>query len=542
MTGPASLKKPTNLSCLAVHDLKIDPEELPEVDTRPQAFATRAVQTQSLLFDGAAQRISKWNRLIRVVSKVIWFVWTIRERIKIKHGQTAEDRSGQRVEDMAVQHLIRECQVECFCGETVSSEYGPLSPFTDRDGIIRVGGRLKNSSYGLFVKHPILLPARNQLSNLILRYYHELSKHQGRHVTLGALRDAGYYMVKGNRAIRELLKTCVICRKLRAPCEQQFMADLPSDRTEAAPPFTNTGLDVMGPWQIRTSRQTRSRSGTQKMWAVIFCCQVSRAVHVELLPHLDTVSFRNALRRFLAIRGACKIIRSDRGTNFIGLVNENLNFENVIQGMESKCQWIFNPPHASHFGGAWERKIGQVKRALDAAILQAGLRLLCHDELNTLLQEAAAIVNATPLWEISADANEPQPLSPAMLLTMKHTLPEEQSYDRDEASYGKRRWRRVHLADEFWTRWRREYLQELQSRQKWIMKSKCLSVGDVVLVKDKVAKRNLWPVAVITKVRVSNDNLVRSATIKIARSTPDKSVKHFLYERPITELVLLIKA
>ena len=42
-----------------------------------------------------------------------------------------------------------------------------------------------------------------------------------------------------------------------------------------------------------------------------------RAVHIETFPGLDTLSFQNSLRRFFAIRGVCKIIRSDNGTNMV---------------------------------------------------------------------------------------------------------------------------------------------------------------------------------------------------------------------------------
>ena len=29
-------------------------------------------------------------------------------------------------------------------------------------------------------------------------------------------------------------------------------------------------------------------------------------------------------------------------------------------------KWVFNPPQASHMGGSWERKIGSVRRIMEA--------------------------------------------------------------------------------------------------------------------------------------------------------------------------------
>lgn len=43
-----------------------------------------------------------------------------------------------------------------------------------------------------------------------------------------------------------------------------------------------------------------------------------RAVHVEVIESLNTSSFINTLRRFLAVRGPVKHIHSDHGTNFVG--------------------------------------------------------------------------------------------------------------------------------------------------------------------------------------------------------------------------------
>lgn len=47
-----------------------------------------------------------------------------------------------------------------------------------------------------------------------------------------------------------------------------------------------------------------------------------RAVHIEVAHSLDTSSFMNALRRFIARRGQPEIIRSDNGTNFVSAERE----------------------------------------------------------------------------------------------------------------------------------------------------------------------------------------------------------------------------
>ena len=111
----------------------------------------------------------------------------------------------------------------------------------------------------------------------------------------------------------------------------------------------------------------------------------------------------------------------------------------------------------------------------------------------------------------------------------------------DVHAYGPRRWRRVQaLADAFWQGWQQHYLGELQARRKWASVRPSLKVGDLVLVRDKTAKRNEWPLGRVESVRTSADGLVRSALIKVARSGAAGRIKLGFYTRPISELVLLM--
>ena len=469
------------------------PDDLPETKSLPDDFSALVTTSENgHLFNNLFLKVSNWSRLLKIVTFVVSFTWKMMNKLRLKKGES-NNKSDLSPRRTAQRFLIREAQSECLRAshknctrDHLLSKFESLNPFFDQEGILRVGGRLKKANLPTDVKHPILLPKAHKITMLIVNHYHQRCQHQGRHITHGTIRNAGFFIENGGKVIKQLIKNCVICMKLRKSCEEQFMADLPPDRVNPAPPFLHTGLDVMGPWKVRDGVTTRRNSAERKAWAVLFTCLASRAVHIELITSLDTSSMKNALSRFFALRGRCALLRSDRGTNFIGACGE-IDMQQVSSSIErSECRWEFNAPHASHHGGAWERKIGQIKRILDAALIQMGTRYLTQDELNTLFQEAAAIVNSTPLWKVSADPNDPQPLSPMMLLTMKNSdfINNSNYTESDIAAYGKRRWRRVqYVADQFWSRWKTFYLQELQTRQKWTRKCRSLEKGDIVLVK-----------------------------------------------------------
>lgn len=145
--------------------------------------------------------------------------------------------------------------------------------------------------------------------------------HQERHITEGAIRAAGLWIIGSKCLVSSVIFKCVICHKLRGSLQIQKMADLPADRLSPMPPFANVGLDVFGPWMVMT-RRTRGGSADNKRWVVLFTCMTTRAVHIELVESMSTSSFINALRRFFSVRGPAKLLRSDRGTNFIGACKE----------------------------------------------------------------------------------------------------------------------------------------------------------------------------------------------------------------------------
>ena len=540
LSGPNFLKQEMATEEETSQDANID---LPEI----KCAVTKSNDDDSQsITDVIARRTNSWHKARVILSYVFKFVHLLKKCPLESSNCTTCNLSLKE----AGAYLIKGSQSE-FQKEinvildkkplSVSSPLSNLSPFVDDADILRVGGRLRESDFPPDIKNPILLPSKHPITKMIVNDCHERVKHQGRYLTMGCIRQSGFHVHKGSAVVKKLISECVKCRRLRGSLQEQRMADLPPDRLEKSPPFSNVGLDLFGPYLVHDGQTTRRNNATKKVWGLLITCLVSRAVHIELLPYLDTSSLQLGLRRFYAIRGTCKRIRSDQGTNLIGARNQLFDLAKIQQdAIKHGVEWELNPPAASNYGGVWERQIGSIKRLLDSTLISNRSNNLSRDELNTYLQECASIINNTPLWETSNHPDDPAPLSPSNILTMRDSPNPptmEKLTEADLLSYGKKRWKRVvYLCDQFWSRWRQLYLNRLQSRSKWIKPNEEVHVGDVVLVKGQ-SKRNEWPMGRIVAVKKSSDNLVRSVTVQL--STKKERQPRFI-ERSVRDTVLLV--
>jgi len=89
-----------------------------------------------------------------------------------------------------------------------------LDPFIGDDGLLHVGGRLRRARLGYKDKHPVLLPKGHHVSKLIVPHYHSRVHRQGRQITHGTIRQAGYWLVNGNHTVAKELSLCAVCEKL----------------------------------------------------------------------------------------------------------------------------------------------------------------------------------------------------------------------------------------------------------------------------------------------------------------------------------------
>ncbi|XP_030600875.1 uncharacterized protein LOC115790965 [Archocentrus centrarchus] len=420
-----------------------------------------------------------------------------------------------------------------------------LCPFLDDHGILRVGGRLMHAALHPDVKHPVILPRNSHVTALLVKHYHVKTYHQGRGITMNELRANGFWILGCSKIVSSCIYKCVKCRRFRRPTEQQKMADLPEDRMETAPPFTYCGMDCFGPFFVKEGRKELKRYG------LLITCMCSRAVHLEMLDDLSTDSLINSLRAFIAIRGTVRQIRCDQGTNFVGTRNEFVEaFKEMDQAKLGKldCEFLMNIPASSHMGGVWERQIRTIRSVLTSILEQSG-KQLDSSSLRTFLYEVMAVINSRPLTTNQlCDPSNPEPLTPNHILTMKSTIisPPPGRFVKEDL-YLRKRWRRVQLlTNTFWTRWKREYLLNLQSRQKWTKERRNAKVDDVVLLKDEITPRNQWKLARIIEVYPGKDGRVRKVKLLISDPTLDKEGKRTSkpvhLERPIQKTVVLIEA
>ncbi|KAK3726534.1 hypothetical protein QZH41_015567 [Actinostola sp. cb2023] len=119
-----------------------------------------------------------------------------------------------------------------------------------------------------------------------------------------------------------------------------------------------------------------------------------------------------------------------------------------------------------------------------------------------IVVEAEAIVNSRHLTSVYSSSL--LPLTPNHLLTLKShvVLPPPGNFVRADS--------RKQLAEEFWSRWKKEFLQTLQASQKWMHPRRNLEGGDIALLKDHDVPRNLWRLARVKETYPSQDGLVRT--------------------------------
>ncbi|XP_065084609.1 uncharacterized protein LOC135706865 [Ochlerotatus camptorhynchus] len=446
---------------------------------------------------------SKWERLLRAIAYAHRFVSNCRRKSKKQlpitgclskeELQKAENslwivaQATSYPDEIAVLKLRQGNQKKHI--EKTSPIY-KLSPFLDHLGVMRVDSRIGAVPYVTHdFKFPIILPRNHRLTTLLVDWYHRKYLHANQETVHNEVRQR-FHVSSLRAVVRRVAKECQACKITKAAPTTPRMAPLPAARLAATVrPFSYVGLDYFGPIQVRVGRSCAKR------WVALFTCMTVRAVHLEVVHSLSTESCK------MARRGSPVEIHSDNGTNFLGASRElREEIEAIGKQLQetftsSATKWIFNPPSAPHFGGAWERLVRSVKIAMGS---------LCSDRnpddetLLTVVTEAEAIVNSRPLTFIPLENSNQEALTPNpfILLSSNGVLQPPRALDEPT---------------------------------KWFSEAEAVNVNDLVIIVNE-NQRNGWTRGRVLSVIKGSDGRIRQALVQTTGG---------VFRRPVSKLAVL---
>ncbi|XP_041449352.1 uncharacterized protein LOC121404191 [Drosophila obscura] len=439
-------------------------------------------------------RFSEFGRALRVIAYVRRFGLRVRGQATPVHVSTELDNKEVAAALQAVtittQRSHYTAEHRCLVNKQplpTTSSLQNLNPFLDQNGVMRACGRVRASASMTYnERHPILLPPACLLVRLLVRFTHHVSLHGGNQLVIRLLR-ATYWIPRLRHVVRSVIHSCKVCVIQRKRLQTQLMGDLPSSRVTFSRPFTYTGVDFAGPFDVKsfTGRACRISKG----YVCVFVCFTTKAIHLEATSDLSTDTFLAAFARFVARRGCPHEVHSDNGRNFVGASRslavdllEALRTRTSAVYSQQGLTWRFIPPGAPHMGGLWEAGVKSFKALFQRSMCNSKYTL---EEFATFLSKIEACLNSRPISPMSEDPTDPLALSPGHFLIGGPLLSHP---TRD------------------------------------------LEVGDLVVIKEENIPAQEWRLGRVQNAYPGADDKVRVVDLLTARG---------LIKRPITKVVLL---
>lgn len=530
-------KGPEWLTKINIQNLTTQTYEIPTIEVKRSNVHAALLENNLSFVNELLFTKSNISDIIKTICWYSRFIAWLRNKQSVTRGSLTPSEK-----ENAYNLVIKTVQAQDFSSELSSirvkgyvhkkSKIISLNPFIDEQGILRVGGRLRNSTMAFSTKHPIILSPGSRFTKLLIYMAHLAVLHGGPKLTLTYLREK-YWVINGIRTVKKQLSECVKCRRYHNIRQQPIMADLPEVRITPSRAFSNVGVDFTGHVEIKTNKGRGVK--TTKGYVAVFVCMSTKAVHLELVSDMSTATFLAAFKRMCARRGSPANVYSDNGTNFVGAAKAlrreykdildiiNASFDYGTKDMD--IRWHFNAPAWPNAGGLWEAAVKSFKHHLKRVL---GEQRLTYEEFTTLLYQIEACLNSRPLCQLTEDPDDTY-LTPGHFLIGGSLISRPQA-DPDIINLPTR-WQLIQALNKgFWKAWSKDYLQQLQNRTKWRVPCKNLQVGDVVLVKEDNTPPGKWALGRIQELYPGQDGHVRVVTLKVQNNN---------IKRPVNKLVLL---
>ena len=98
----------------------------------------------------------------------------------------------------------------------------------DKDGIVRVGSRMKVVPFTLDALLPALLPNKHRVTDLLMLKAHNHS-HLRQDSTVARFRCLGFWTVRCGNVVKRIVNKCVTCRQLDHRTLNQQMGEFPDE-------------------------------------------------------------------------------------------------------------------------------------------------------------------------------------------------------------------------------------------------------------------------------------------------------------------------
>ena len=400
----------------------------------------------------------------------------------------------------------------------------------DSNGLKVVVGRAKAGLQKFFGKDSLpVIMGSTRVAYLVMLWAH-CQDHCGKDITMATARHE-VWIVHANKLAKQITKSCIRCRFLRKCLEGQKMAMLPIELQGYCPPFSNVGVDLCGPYTVKSMTNKRA---TMKVWIVLVLCLNTKAISMELAPGYSTDDFLLAYTNHISNHGSPFIVHSDRGSQLVAAKKElcddpiRYDWDAIAHATSQQgTTWRFTPSGAQWHNGAAEAFVKKFKLSFHHLYKETKLN---HAQLLSAVKRISNILNHRPISVQKTkngghDEDFLMPLTPNMLITGRSgsgppkDLIEVQNTQQSRSFIDE-------LEQAWWYQYKVQYFHSLLPTRKWLEKKRNMMVGDVVLIEySSKSAPGTYRLGRVKGVEVDEDNLVRTCTVsyKLIKPVTDKN-------------------
>ena len=377
----------------------------------------------------------------------------------------------------------------------------------EKDGILYYSGRvLDGQEYNALEKVMVDLnfasfvkPMLNRYSPIaysIMVYCHSVEAVH--HNSVATLRESlqHAYIIGGRDLAEEVRKTCPKCKRYRKVLLKAAMGNVHKNRLTIGPAFTNTGIDLMGPF-VAACEHNYHRA-TVKVWGVIFKCLTTGAVACHVMAKSDAEGFGAAYTRFASRYGHPAHVVIDQGSQLMRAAQEmNISIQDLTTDMRTNHQvglvHEYVAVGAHNANGQCERAIQEIKKILNTVYKGLKLDILAYE---TSFSWTCNELNNIPICIGSRykDLDHLDLITPNRLLLGRNNRRAQSGCSTFDAPHRVQE-QIEQVYEAWWDAWKREKLvQFVPQPKKWDKTDYVPKLGDIVIFtrEEQVYGKPVW--------------------------------------------------